>query len=298
MQTRATNLKELGAILRASFPAESEEKGLAFQPHKTDVIISPYTKSGTTWLQQIVHGLRTRGSMDFREISLVAPWIETAHDLGLDLEAKQVAEPRVYKSHSTYYDIPKGARYIVSFRHYKDVLISTFRFFDNFFIEKGRIGLEEFLRWRWPEERLDEVGYWYHLISWWEQRENEDVLLLCYEDMRHDLASTVERIAKFLNIELDEELMEIVMLQSSQNFMLDHKDQFNENVFLDHLIAKGILPPGGNAEKVTKGNSKEEKLSLSRALGNELDQYWIEHVGRRYGLNSYDMLCQELAHIN
>jgi len=32
-------------------------------------------KCGTTWMQQIVHGLRTRGSMDFNEITRVVPFL-------------------------------------------------------------------------------------------------------------------------------------------------------------------------------------------------------------------------------
>jgi len=54
---------------------EGIQKGLAFQPRATDIIISPFGKSGTTWLQQIVHGLRTRGDMVFDDISRVAPWM-------------------------------------------------------------------------------------------------------------------------------------------------------------------------------------------------------------------------------
>ncbi len=44
------------------------------------MVTSP--KCGTTWVQQIVHQLRSRGSMDFEEISIPVPWIEMAHDLG------------------------------------------------------------------------------------------------------------------------------------------------------------------------------------------------------------------------
>lgn len=76
---RATSLAELDELGPRLFSAESRRRGLAFQPRPTDVIISPYAKCGTTWLQQIAHGLRTRGSMDFEEISVVVPWLEVAH---------------------------------------------------------------------------------------------------------------------------------------------------------------------------------------------------------------------------
>ena len=94
-KSRATTVEELGAVLGKYFSKESREQGLAFQPKSSDIIISPYAKCGTTWLQQIVHGLRTGGSMDFDEITAVTPWIEIAHDVGWDLDANQVAEPRL-----------------------------------------------------------------------------------------------------------------------------------------------------------------------------------------------------------
>jgi hypothetical protein len=71
--SRATNLNELDSALSKLFSEESERRGLAFQPRPSDIFISPYAKCGTTWLQQIVHGLRTRGSMDFEEITSVTP---------------------------------------------------------------------------------------------------------------------------------------------------------------------------------------------------------------------------------
>lgn len=61
-QTRATNIQELEDTLGKYFSRESWEHGLAFQPKSSDIIVSPYAKSGTTWLQQIAHGLRTRAA--------------------------------------------------------------------------------------------------------------------------------------------------------------------------------------------------------------------------------------------
>lgn len=38
-----------------------------------DIIIAPYSKCGTTWLQQIFHVLRTGGDDDYDDISLLSP---------------------------------------------------------------------------------------------------------------------------------------------------------------------------------------------------------------------------------
>ena len=97
--TRPKTFEEFAARRAGMGTAEGIQRALAFKPRPDDVIIAPYGKCGTTWLQQVFHGLRTRGDMDFDDISRIVPWIETAYDLGLDLEAPQRGEPRGFKSH-------------------------------------------------------------------------------------------------------------------------------------------------------------------------------------------------------
>ncbi|MEM7335431.1 MAG: sulfotransferase domain-containing protein, partial [Chloroflexota bacterium] len=60
-RTRPTTLEEYNSRFDGLVTEHGRNIGLNFQPDPTDIIITPYAKSGTTWLQQIVHGLRTRG---------------------------------------------------------------------------------------------------------------------------------------------------------------------------------------------------------------------------------------------
>src|SRR6476659_4178765 len=104
---RARSLEEFGAITGRMFGPDDIAAGIAsYRPRPTDVVITPFAKCGTTWLQQIFHTLRTRGDTDFDDISRVVPWIETAGMLGIDLEAPQRAEPRGFKSHLPYHRLP------------------------------------------------------------------------------------------------------------------------------------------------------------------------------------------------
>ena len=240
--SRATSLEELDCVIDKLFDSEKLALGLTFQPQPEDIVITPYAKCGTTWLQQITHGLRTRGDMDFDEINSVVPWIEIAHDVGWDLSDPQIAKPRLFKSHASAYEIPIGCRYICSFRHPRAVIESHYRFYEGWLFESGAISLEEFLHWRWPRDQVDSRGYWYHLTSWWEQRHNPNVLLLCYEDMLLNPTTTVEKIARFMGIELDDSLLNLVLQQSSRKFMLEHKHKFDER-HLQQLAAKRALLP-------------------------------------------------------
>ena len=56
-------------------------------------VVTP-PKCGTTWMQQILHQLRSGGDMSFDEISDVVPFIELAYDTELDLEAEHKYQPR------------------------------------------------------------------------------------------------------------------------------------------------------------------------------------------------------------
>jgi len=296
-KSRATNVQELEALFGKYFDETKTPLGLALKPDPSDIIISPYAKCGTTWLQQITHGLRTRGSMDFDEISAVVPWIKTAYDVGWDLEAEQAAKPRLYKSHASWHDVPKGGKYICSFRHPYDAIVSFYRFFEGWFFEPESISLEALTQWRWPRDKLDDGGYWYHLISWWEQRNNQDVLLLCYEEMKADLPGSVQKIARFMGIDLDEPLLDIVVKQSSREFMLAHKDQFDGRHMREIGEKRAGLPPAINVSKVTPGSSNQARYQLPEIIKLELDEIWQEQVQSKFGFKNYDELRQELREL-
>ena len=95
-----------------------------FAARPTDVFVTTYPKCGTTWVTQIVHQLRTNGSMDFSEITEVVPWDILAQDCGQDLAAEHVANPRLFKSHEPAGKIARGARYICVARDPRDALVS------------------------------------------------------------------------------------------------------------------------------------------------------------------------------
>lgn len=290
---RPKNFEEYSA-LKSSTSDEGLQAGLDFQPRPTDVLISPPGKSGTTWLQQIAHGLRTRGSMDFSEITGVTPWIEKAYDIGWDLEAEQVANPRVFKSHLNWYEIPKGGRYIYSFRNPLDVAVSMYRFMDGWFFETGTISIEKFTR-ELTIKDYETRGYWHHISSWWEQRDNKDVLLLCYEEMKADLVGTVKIVAQFMDIELDDELLDIVVRQSTKDFMLAHKSHFDDHLMQAHIEQQGRVPASPTATKVMPAPSDPERYQLSSELKGEFEEIWDKMITQRFGFKDYSALRTAIA---
>lgn len=290
---RATTVAAFNTLQDKVFSAESIRRGQAFEPHPDDLFIAPYAKSGTTWLQQLAHGLRTRGDMDFEEISYVVPWIEVAHDMGVDLHAPQVARPRLFKTHFNWHDIPKGGRYICAFRHPEDVLVSYYRFMEGWFFASGALSLDSFADAFFPaDDQL--AGYWLHLVSWWEQRANEDVLLMAYEEIARDLPATIHAIAKLMRIPLDTELLAIVQRQSSRGFMLEHRHQFDERGIRMLAKRQAGLAFHSPSHKVTGGAGGDARYRISRSLRARFERMWREQVAPRLGLADYAELQQAL----
>jgi len=270
---------------------EQTARGLAFRPRPDDVLISPFGKCGTTWLQQMVHTLRTRGDMDFDDISRVVPRIETAGALDIDLDAEQRACPRVFKSHLSWGRIPKGGRYLVSFRDPRDALVSMYRFMEGWFLEPGVVPIDEFAREAWMERGAgvdpERDSYWGHLASWWEQRERDDVLLLSYEGMRAAPEQTIRRVAAFCGIALDDELLALTLEHSSLAFMLQHKDRFDDRMTRELSERVAGLPPGSDSAKVREGRVGAHREELSAELCAEIDAVWRETITPRFGFVDY-----------
>ncbi len=287
--SRATTLEEFEEKLGRMIVMDDVIQALSFEPRPTDIIITPFAKCGTTWLQQIVHTLRTRGDTDYDDISAVVPWIETSVALGVDLNAPQRGEPRAYKSHLAWDLVPKGGRYIVAIRDPKDALVSMYRFMEGWFFEPGSVTIDQMARGRFMR-RSDPQHYWHHLISWWEQRHNDAVLMLSYEEMKRDAETAIRRVASFVNIELDADMLALTLCNSSLDYMLEHKDQFDDRMMRERSEQVCDLPPGGDSAKVRKGLVGEHREALPDDVAGEMDAIWAEEIETRLGFADYQAL--------
>jgi hypothetical protein len=113
--------------------------------------------------------------------------------------------------------------------------------------------------------------------------------------MKTDLPATIESVARFIGIPLDNELMEIVLKQSDIKFMQKHKDQFEDHIIRKLRSAAMRLPLDGQLNKVRNGRVGESKEGLSDEIKKELDSIWQEEITSKIGLNSYEELRKELV---
>ncbi|MGR9085638.1 MAG: sulfotransferase domain-containing protein [Gammaproteobacteria bacterium] len=195
-----------------------------FQFRNDDVIIATYAKSGTTWMQQIVGQLIFGGAPDI-QVSEMSPWL----DLRIPPKSEKLpvveaqAHRRFLKTHLPVDALvfsPK-ARYIYIGRDGRDVLWSLYHhhasaneaWYDALNGTPGRVGPPidappDDIRQYW-HDWLDRDGhpfwpFWDNIRSWWVIRHLPNVMLLHFADLRRDLPEQIRRIAKFLDIPIDE----------------------------------------------------------------------------------------------
>lgn len=290
MKKRATTFDEYMGLMGQLFGgAEKAAKSSEpLQVKETDVVISPFGKSGTTWLQQMFHQLRTGGDMDFDDISRVVPWIETSPMLGINLNADQRAEPRGFKSHLPYDQLPQPVKVINSVRHPADVAWSMFKFMEGWFVEPGAISPDDFV----TQGFLAGHGYYDHLKSYWQVRYQPNVLFLSYEGMLADPEGTIRQVADFCEIPLNDPLMALVKERTSIDYMLAHKDRFDD-ALMRAFSERDLVPTGSDSAKVRSGKSGEN-ASLSQAVRDQIDQQWQDIIGKELGISSYEDLIAQL----
>ncbi len=292
--SRATSIPELLRRLPNVRSEEGAAYAAAFRPRPSDVLIVTYAKAGTTWMQQIIHGLRTGGDMSFDEITEAVPWIETAHDLGLDLDADQAGEPRAFKTHFNAGQAPPGCRYIYILREPKDVAVSFYNFMVGWFLEPGSVSLDAFVREFFLVDPRS-GNYWFHLLSWWPRRADPDCLFICYEDMKADLPGTVRRVAGFAGIEADAETLAIATRQAGFDFMKAHGRQFDDHLVSDARNAVCGLPADAASSKLGTGKVGGHAEVMSPETRDLLDQMWRNNIEAELGFAGYDDLRAALA---
>ncbi len=222
---------------------ENLEKLKSFEVYPDDVWIASFPKSGTTWTQQIVKLVRAKGEQDKEQIIRSVPYLEGANWYeGLDVS--KLPRPRAFMSHFPYDIFPTGlpstrpCKYIYVARNLKDVAVSYFFFISLFCTDvQWEPFWQKFISWE-----LGFGNYFDHLLSWWEHRNDDNVLFLKYEDMKKDLPFHVSKIASHIGAELSDDVIAKIAEETKFDKMRDNPTTNYEWRPSDHkFMRKGIV---------------------------------------------------------
>lgn len=213
-----------------------------FQFRDDDIIIATYAKSGTTWMQQIIAQLLFNGDPDI-EVAEMSPWLD------LRVPPKEIKLPmvdaqphrRFLKTHLPVDALvfsPK-AKYVYIGRDGRDVLWSLHNhhananqaWYDALNMTPGRIGptIERppaDIRQYW-QDWMERDGhpfwpFWENVRGWWEIRDLPNVMFVHFANLKQDMPDEIRRIARFLDIPINESKWHAICEHCSFDWMKKH----------------------------------------------------------------------------
>ena len=205
------------------FNQDHLDKLASFRLDPSDVWISTFPKSGTTWTQQIVRLIRNKGESDGLRITESVPWLESVKYK--DVNISTLPTPRAFKSHMPYELMPCGVpsstpcKYIYVVRNPKDVAVSLFFHYKRVHtLPDTNIDWSLFLC-NFLHGNVEFGNFFDHVLSWWAHRNDANVVFLTFEDMKKDLPSAITRISRFIRSDISDEVVSTIAEKTSFSAM-------------------------------------------------------------------------------
>ncbi|XP_028715662.1 probable alcohol sulfotransferase isoform X1 [Peromyscus leucopus] len=250
---------------------ESHDK---FVIRDEDTVIVSYPKSGTNWLIEIVCLIQTKGNPKWIQSVLNwerSPWIETKKGLPILINTEG---PRLMSSHLPFHLFPKSffrskAKVIYVIRNPRDVLVSGYFFLRNTKIIDNPESLGTYIEW-FLNGNVPYGSWFEHTRNWLSMRENENFLLLSYEDMKKNTRRTIEKICDFLGKKLEPDELDLVLKYSSFQAMKENK-MSNFSLVPEHIVTNGLV-------LMRKGTTGDWKNHFTVAQAEAFDKVFQEKM--------------------
>ncbi|XP_047161807.1 cytosolic sulfotransferase 15-like [Vigna umbellata] len=192
-----------------------------FQGKQSDVLVTSFPKSGTTWLKALTFAIVNHKNFSKENHPLLTsnphqlvPPLYTfrgnIHDQILQLS--NMPEPRLFGTHIPYPSLPRSiveshCRIIYICRNPFDTFISAWAFYNKIKVEASPALTKEEAFEMFCNGVIEFGPWWSHVLGYWNEsvaRPNT-VLFLKYEDLKEDVNSQVKKVAEFLGCPFTEE---------------------------------------------------------------------------------------------
>ncbi len=204
-----------------------------------DVYVATYPRSGTTWMQFLLHVLARGPDVDFRHITDVSPWFERSLAIGtmqaVDLD--RLPSPRIFKTHLPRQWLPATGRFIALVRDPADVALSYYALYRDYL---GFGGTQDEFVERFAQGRVQYGSWWKHVQGWQRHAEDPNVRVLRYEALRADPAAVLGQVARFAGLSTDPARVRAAVAAASRDRMKAQEDRFDHATSL--LLERGVSP--------------------------------------------------------
>ena len=279
-----------------------------------DIFVCSYPKSGTTWTQNlVVRLLAAQVGMELPtdwHLSHSAPFYEvdqywTKSSNGdnsnsaatttlkrvpakTPIQSSDGTAYRVFNTHLRPHQLPPNAKYVYVMRDPMDVLVSFYHHLSNQTEADGGYSgtakefCQDFLNGtvlygKWEDHLEAWLGRYYQKSN--ATKEDKNIMLLHYEEMKQDLKQEATRLAKFLDVP-DEELESIVNTALSHcTFDAMKTERWR---YTPQSVSWKVDPKTGKPYDrfVREGRIGDGKEFMEKIFTSDLKEQWIKNADR------------------
>ncbi|XP_034964169.1 sulfotransferase 6B1 [Zootoca vivipara] len=253
----------------------------AMEARKDDRLIVAYPKCGTNWVLQMVNDM-VAATPSYKDL----PPLENLQMLEFGLPTKvqdmdKQPSPRIFSTHFHYDNIPKSffenkVKMLVVFRNPKDAAVSYYHFYNKNPVLPDVSSWDDFFQ-KFMSGEVCWKSYFDHALAWNKHMDDENVMIITFEELKENLHEGVKRIAEFYELPLSDEMIKSVA-ESSTFQAMSSKCEETHGRFAPVLFRKGAV--GDWKTLFTEAQSREmdakfEECLAGTKLGAKLkyDQY-------------------------
>jgi sulfotransferase len=250
-----------------------------FVVNADDIFVVTFPRSGTTWMEQVIHLLLNQGEQGSKVLGDAVPWVETLPNRPQRFKKflEGMTGRRLFTSHLPYSLMPgkhySSTRFVYVARNPKDVAVSTY------YHDRSKHGYEG----TWEEHlnlffagKVMYGSYFDHILPWWEAtKQASNILFVKYEDMKQDLRAIILKLVDFLQLAADGELIKKVIDKSGFKTMAN-----NPQTNLNWVPQKQGIP--GHFRKGEIGDWRNHFTPEQNKMFDELYMEKMSATGLRF----------------
>jgi aryl sulfotransferase len=180
------------------------------------------------------------------------------------------------------------AKYIYLGRDGRDVLWSLYNhhsmgneaMYDALNNSPGRVGpplelppadIREYWHTWLAKDGFPYWSFWENVRSWWAIRDLPNIMMVHFDVLKRHMPEEMRRIAKFLDITIDESKWDVIVEHCTFDWMKEHGEKI--------VPLGGVLWKGGTKTFINKGTNGRWKETLTAAESAEYDAKALAELG-------------------
>ncbi|XP_067129155.1 sulfotransferase ssu-1-like [Centruroides vittatus] len=262
-----------GFLIPGPFSEEAFRSAVNYKPKSGELFTVSYPKCGSTWMKQIIILIFGRGQLSDKLSEINYPFLDLTGTDAMDY----ISGDGAIKTHLPFNlaQYSPSAKYIYIARNPRDLCVSFYHhtkdgrfynFSDGIFDEYFKLFING---------KTDYGDYFDHLLSWYEHKDEPNILFTTYENLKLNGINEILKIAKFIgdehynaiidNTNVLENILKFSSFEYMKNTKTDLMKNASENLF-NMYRGMNLIPPWKNIGDWKNHFSPEQEKRMEERI--------------------------------